>query len=102
MAPFGEIVRYIRERDAAEVTAKRLAKRRIEVNLTQSEPLPPQPVALTLRVGIPSEWTGVVASLAGNPIHARTYEERGGKWAIFDVLPTNASNGVSVLLIGGP
>jgi len=84
VAPFGEVVRYIKERDAATVDGQGVHTAAV----TSTQPLPPTPVRLTISFPAPAAWTTIQATdEGGQPVPARIVQRNGLPYALVDVLP---------------
>ncbi len=100
-APFGAVVRYIKERDAASVSVSADLQGVHTVSLTVSQDLPPGPVRLTVSFPVPTTWTSVAATdEAGQPVTA-TLTQRGGlPYALVAVLPEAPGQVAEVTVVG--
>ncbi len=88
VAPFGEVVRYIKERDAATADVTVDGQGVHTVAVTSAQPLPPTPVRLTISFPAPATWTTIQATdEGGQPVPASLVQRNGLPYALVDVLP---------------
>jgi endoglucanase len=86
---FGNVYRYIAERDACRVSVQAIAGGTAVV-LTNESTLPPTPVPLTLKIDIPDQWISVTVSDNGNVLSGRIITENRNKYYLVDTIPTAA------------
>ena len=91
---FGNVVRYIKERDAASVAEISHQDDRITLRVTDELNNSIYNYPLTLRRPLPAHWSGAVVSQNHEPMQAQTVEVALKKYVMFDVVP----NGGEIIL----
>jgi endoglucanase len=86
---FGNVYRYIAERDACRVSVQAVAGGTAVV-LTNESTLPPTPVPLTIKIDIPDQWISVTITDNGNVLSGRIITENQNKYYLVDTIPTVA------------
>ena len=86
---FGNVYRYIAERDACRVSVQALTGGTAVV-LTNESVLPPTPVPLTIKIDIPDQWISVTVTDHGNVISGRMITENQNKYYLVDTIPADA------------
>ena len=87
VATYADVVRYIRERDAASVTELVADYDGIVVEVTDDLDDAVYDVPLTLRRPIPDGWPGATAVQGTSPVRAVIVEEEGVVFVEFDAVP---------------
>ena len=91
---FGNVVRYIRERNASSVVETTNSGNRIVLQVTNSLNSAIYNYPVTLRRPLPSGWPAATASQNGRPINAQIVTNSSTNCIMFDVVP----NGGDILL----
>jgi oligosaccharide reducing-end xylanase len=89
IAPFGDVVRYIRERNTAIV--KEILNRKTSITLRVSDK-PENPVyncPLTIRRVLPKKWKSATIEQNGQKIKTEIVSKDGLKYIMFDIVPGN-------------
>ena len=85
---FGDVYRYIAERDACKVSVQAFAAGTAVV-LTNESMLPPTPVPLTIKIDIPDEWNNVTVRNNDKVISGRMITESQNKHYLAETIPTD-------------
>ncbi len=93
---FGNVYRYIAERDACRVSVQAFTGGTAVV-LTNESILPPTPVPLTIKIDIPDQWISVTVTNNGNVIPGRIITESRNKYYLVDTIPIDAPKELHVL-----
>ena len=86
---FGNVYRYIAERDACRVSVQALTGGTAVV-LTNESALPATPVPLTIKIDIPDQWIGVTVANNGKVLSGRIITENQNKYYLVYTIPTYA------------
>jgi endoglucanase len=92
---FGNVYRYIAERDACKLSVQALPGGTAVV-LTSESALPPTPVPLTIKIDIPDQWISVTVTDNDNVISGRIITENQNKYYLIDIIPTDTPKGLYV------
>lgn len=84
---FGNVVRYIRERNAASVSEVSAAEDEIVVQVSDTLDDAVYNHPLTIRRALPQGWEAVSATQGGAPIPAEIVEAGGERFVQFDAVP---------------
>ncbi|HEX7072133.1 MAG TPA: polysaccharide deacetylase family protein, partial [Rhodothermales bacterium] len=84
---FGNVVRYIRERDAASVVEESADENRLVVQVTDDLDDTIYDHPITLRRALPEGWANVTVTQDGEPVRQRLLDEDGARYVIFDATP---------------
>jgi peptidoglycan-N-acetylglucosamine deacetylase len=97
VAPFGDVVRYIRERNAASV--KELSGNKASITLQVSDNLNDSiyNYPITIRRVLPKKWKSATVTKNGRKVKVKISQKGALKYITFDVVP----NGGDVILIKG-
>jgi peptidoglycan/xylan/chitin deacetylase (PgdA/CDA1 family) len=87
VAPFGAVVRYVRERDSAKVVETYNHGDSIMVQLADNLDTNMYDVPITLRRELPADWDSVVVSQNGEALDSRIVSADTAKYVIFDAAP---------------
>lgn len=98
VAPFGDVVRYIRQRDAATVTVIENTGQRIELTVTDDLDDSLYHLPLSFSMDLPAGWSGVTANQNGTAIDARLSDGRLHFNAVPDQGPVVLENAASPLV----
>ncbi|HWD20700.1 MAG TPA: polysaccharide deacetylase family protein [Verrucomicrobiae bacterium] len=88
---FGNVVRYIRERNAATVVEAAQAEDSITLAVSDGLDDAIYNYPITLRRPLPTNWTAAVASQNNAPIKAQTLRIQSTNYIMFDVVPDAGS-----------
>ncbi|MBL7184946.1 MAG: endo-1,4-beta-xylanase [Phycisphaerae bacterium] len=86
---FGNVYRYIAERDACRVSVQALTGGTAIV-LTNESALPATPVPLTIKIDIPDQWISVTVADNGSVLSGRIITENQNKYYLVDTVPADA------------
>lgn len=86
---FGNVYRYIAERNACSVSVKALTAGTAIV-LTSESALPETFVPLTIKIDIPDQWISATVDSDGNILSGRIITENQNKYYLVDTIPGNA------------
>lgn len=84
---FGNVVRYIRERDAATVTETSATDEAVTAEVTDGLDDATYDVPITIRRVLPTGWDAATVTQDGAPVPAAILEADGGPFVEFDVVP---------------
>jgi peptidoglycan-N-acetylglucosamine deacetylase len=86
-APFGDVVRYIQERDALQMNTKRNDDGSFGVVLSWPLEKHVYDLPLTLRIELPSDWKTAVVTANGKPLPTQLKPGEKGPSALVEVVP---------------
>lgn len=98
VATFGNVVRYIRERNAVSVTESSNQDTRITLQVTDTLDDAIHNYPITIRRPLPQNWSSAYVSQSGRLVNTRIVEIDSKKYVMFDVVP----DGGDVVLSKGP
>jgi oligosaccharide reducing-end xylanase len=84
---FGNVVRYIRERDAASVAEISSAADRITLRVTGGLDHSVFDYPITVRRPLPAGWAAATVDQSSRPVEAQIVEVGSGRFIVFDVVP---------------
>jgi len=84
---FGNVARYIQERNAVSVTETSADEDRITVRVTDTLPDSVFDEPVTLRRPLPDGWVSAAASQNGRPVETEIVETGGVRYVRFDAVP---------------
>ena len=91
---FGNVVRYIKERDASSVVETSSANNSITLQVTNNLANTIYNYPITLRRPLPANWPAAAISQSNNPVSAKFVTINSTNYVMFDVVP----NGGDVIL----
>ena len=91
---FGNVVRYIKERNASSVVETANSENSITIQVTNSLDNAIYNYPITLRRPVPAGWPAVAVTQNGRPIAAKPVSLNSTNYVMFDVVP----NGGGILL----
>jgi oligosaccharide reducing-end xylanase len=84
---FGNVIRYIKERDRASVTETSSTDTMLMINVTDDLENSIYNFPLTIRRRLPTGWDSAVVRQAGRPIATQIITIHDAKYVMFDVVP---------------
>jgi peptidoglycan/xylan/chitin deacetylase (PgdA/CDA1 family) len=87
VSTFGDIVRYIKERDSASVTETSVKDTGITLQITDTLPDSIYSYPITLRRVLPDGWISATVAQNNLPVKSRVLEINAVKYIQFDVVP---------------
>lgn len=84
---FSDVVKYIRERNAAVLTETTVSATQLTLTLTDNLPDPVYNVPLTVRRQLPAAWTGAAVLRGSTPVASRVVTSAGARYVVFEATP---------------
>jgi len=86
---FGNVVRYVKERNAVVVTDFSTSSNAFVLSVTDNLDDAVYNFPVTLRRPLPADWSGAVVSQNGAPVKSTIARENSTNYIIFDVVPND-------------
>lgn len=87
VAPFGDVLKYIKERDALSLVERNISPDSLQLEVTDSLDNAVFHVPITLRRTLPEGWQTPSVFVKGKPILFAVVMEKGSSFLQFDVVP---------------
>jgi hypothetical protein len=84
---FSDVVKYIKERNAAVLTETAVSATQLTLTLTDNLPDLVYDVPLTVRRQLPATWTGAAVLQGTTPVASRVVSSAGSRYVVFEAMP---------------
>jgi peptidoglycan-N-acetylglucosamine deacetylase len=87
VSTFGNVARYVRERNSVSVIESSVQQKRVTVVVTDTLDHGAYNVPLTIRRPLPAGWISAAATQNGRPVSTSIVEVNAAKFVMFDAVP---------------